>query len=109
MNLGNDPCAAWPTASDIAARDCQLSEQLRQRPVRAQYDEHSRACGCDCDCWEVKGGAVLALVVLLLLAMAIGFALGYGVREIISRRRRAAARAAAQPELYLIRTRYSFS
>ena len=34
---------------------------------------------------------MLLLVVLLLLALAIGFALGYGFREIISRRRRAAA------------------
>jgi hypothetical protein len=43
---------------------------------------------------------MLALASLLLLASAIGFILGYGVREIISRRRRAAARTAAQPELY---------
>ena len=43
---------------------------------------------------------MLALAGLLLLALAIGFILGYGVREIISRRRRAAARMTAQPELY---------
>jgi hypothetical protein len=30
-------------------------------------------------------GAMLALDVLLLLALAVGFMLGYGVREIISR------------------------
>ena len=40
------------------------------------------------------GGAMLAL------AGAMGFMLGYAVREIISRRRRAAARMTAQPELY---------
>jgi hypothetical protein len=40
---------------------------------------------------EVRGSVMLELVVLLLLVLAIGFALGYGVREIISRRRRAAA------------------
>ena len=43
---------------------------------------------------------MLVLVVLLLLALAIGFILGYAVREIISRRRRLAARMTAQPELY---------
>ena len=43
---------------------------------------------------------MLALVVLLLLALAIGFTLGYGVREIISRGRRAAAREAAEEERY---------
>jgi uncharacterized membrane protein SpoIIM required for sporulation len=37
---------------------------------------------------------------MLALAGAIGFMLGYAVREIISRRRRAAARMTAQPELY---------
>ena len=37
---------------------------------------------------------------MLALALAIGFILGYGVREIISRRRRLAARMTAQPELY---------
>ncbi len=44
-----------------------------------------------CSSRELRGGAMLALVVVLLLAMAIGFIVGYGVREIISRRRRAAA------------------
>jgi hypothetical protein len=43
---------------------------------------------------------MLVLVVLLLLALAIGFILSYGVRELISRRRRAAARMTAQPERY---------
>ena len=37
---------------------------------------------------------------MLALAGAIGFVIGYAVREIISRRRRAAARMSAQPELY---------
>jgi len=38
---------------------------------------------------------------MLALAGAIGFVIGYAVREIISRRRRrAAARMTAQPELY---------
>ena len=37
---------------------------------------------------------------MLALAGAIGFILGYAVREIISRRRRAAARMTAPPELY---------
>ena len=37
---------------------------------------------------------------MLALAGAIGFVLGYAVREIISWRRRAAARMTAQPELY---------
>ena len=37
---------------------------------------------------------------MLALAGAIGFMLGYAVREIISRRRRAEARMTAQPELY---------
>ena len=37
---------------------------------------------------------------MLALAGAVGFMLGYAVREIISRRRRAAARMTAQPELY---------
>ena len=37
---------------------------------------------------------------MLALAGAIGFMLGYAVREIISRRRRAVARMTAQPELY---------
>jgi uncharacterized membrane protein SpoIIM required for sporulation len=37
---------------------------------------------------------------MLALAGAIGFVFGYAVREIISRRRRAAARMTAQPELY---------
>lgn len=35
---------------------------------------------------------------LLLVVLAIGFVLGYGVREIFSRRRRAAAREAADEE-----------
>jgi hypothetical protein len=43
---------------------------------------------------------MLVLVVLLLLALAIGFILGYGVRELISRRRRFAARFAAPPERF---------
>ena len=43
---------------------------------------------------------MLALAALLLLVSTIGFILGYGVREIISRRRRAAARTIAQVELY---------
>jgi hypothetical protein len=43
---------------------------------------------------------MLALAGVLLLASAIGFILGYGVREIISRRRRAAARMTGQPEHY---------
>jgi hypothetical protein len=37
---------------------------------------------------------------MLALVGAIGFVLGYAVREIVSRRRRVAARTAAQPELY---------
>jgi uncharacterized membrane protein SpoIIM required for sporulation len=37
---------------------------------------------------------------MLALAGAIGFVLGYAVREIISRRRRTASRMAAQPELH---------
>jgi hypothetical protein len=37
---------------------------------------------------------------MLALTGAIGFVLGYAVREIISRRRRAAARMTAQPERY---------
>jgi len=41
-----------------------------------------------------------ALVVLLLLALAIGFMLGFGVRASISRRRRAAAREAANEERF---------
>ena len=40
----------------------------------------------------------------VLLALIVGFILGvvvgYGIREIISRRHRAAARMTAQPELY---------
>src|SRR5271156_5619514 len=48
---------------------------------------------------ELRGGAILALVVLLLLPLAIGFMLGYGVREIISRRRRAAAEERFRDEL----------
>jgi len=43
---------------------------------------------------------MLVLVVLLLLALAIGFVLGYAVRESISRRRRAAVRAAAGEARY---------
>ena len=37
---------------------------------------------------------------MLALTGAIGFVLGYAVREIISRHRRAATRTTAQPELY---------
>ncbi len=43
---------------------------------------------------------MLTLVAILLLVLAFGFTLGYGVREIISRRRRAAVRAAPQEERY---------
>jgi len=55
------------------------------------------------DCWPPGtngGGAMTALVVLLLLALAIGFTLGYAVRERISRHRRAAVRAAANGARY---------
>jgi hypothetical protein len=43
---------------------------------------------------------MLVLVAVLLLVLAFGFALGYGVREIISRRHRAAVRAAANEERF---------
>jgi len=60
-----------------------------------------RPYGYNCGRRELTGGgAMLVLVVLLLLALAIGFVLGYAVRESISRRRRAAVRAAAGEARY---------
>ena len=60
-----------------------------------------RPYGYDCGRRELTGGgAMLALLVLLLLALAIGFTLGYAVRERISRHRRAAVRAAANGARY---------
>jgi hypothetical protein len=60
--------------------------------------------GYICDRREAGGGAMPVLIVLLVLALAIGFVsgflVGYSVRENISRRRRAAVRAAVEEERY---------
>ena len=67
------------------------------------------AAGYNCGGRELRGGAMLAQVGFLLWALAVGlvfgFIIGYAVRERISRRRRAVARAAADEER-ISRTRW---
>jgi hypothetical protein len=77
-------------------------------PIIVPSGRHGHNCGRG----ELRGGTVLAQVSgavlarlgLLIWAVAVGFVfgfmVGYAVRESISRRRRAAARMAAQPERY---------
>jgi hypothetical protein len=48
-------------------------------------------------CFHVEAlGALMLLGMVFVLVILISFACGYGVRELVSRRRRAAARAARE-------------
>jgi hypothetical protein len=55
--------------------------------------------GYNCGRREVRGG-IMDVLLALIVGFILGVVVGYGIREIISRRHRAAARMTAQPELY---------